>query len=392
MRNTFLPYCRPDTGALETAAVSECIQNGWLTTGPKVREFEETFAKRAGVKHAIAVNSCTAALHIGLLAAGVAEGDEVVTPSLTFVAGAQCTLEAGATPVFCDVNPETLTADVEHFEAVITPRTKAIIAMPYAGRPHDAQKIAAFAKARGIAFIEDAAHAAGMLDRGAWAGRHSAFAAYSFYATKNLTTAEGGMLVTNDDDLMERARILSLHGMDKDAWKRYTARGSWRYDVREPGFKYNMPDIAAAMGLVQLERLDAMQQRREAIAARYRQGFAETPGITCPPLPRNEGDRHSWCMFVILVDPEEAGIGRDDLITALQERNIGTSVHYIPTHQFSGYRSFASAHLGVTDRIARQIISLPLFSGMSEEDVEDVIEAVNTSIMAQKRPTAMLAS
>lgn len=391
MRKTFLPYCRPDTGELESAAASECIRNGWLTTGPKVREFEEMFAKRAGVKHAIAVNSCTAALHIGLLASGIGEGDEVVTPALTFVAGAQCTLEAGGTPVFCDVNAETLTAEIEHFEAVITPRTKAIIAMPYGGRPMDARRIAAFAKERGITFIEDAAHAAGMLDGGEWAGRHSAFAAYSFYATKNLTTAEGGMLVTNDDDLMERVRILSLHGMDKDAWKRYTARGSWRYDVREPGFKYNMPDIAAAMGLVQLQRLDAMQERRDTIAARYLRAFAQTPGITCQALPGNPGDRHSWCMFAVLVDPREAGIERDDLITALQEQNIGTSVHYIPTHHFSGYRSFSSEHLGTTDRIAAQIISLPLYSAMTDQDVEDVIEAVNTSVMARKRPTAMLA-
>lgn len=392
MRETFLPYCRPDVDDAEIAAITECVRNGWLTTGPKVREFEAAFARASGVKHAIAVNSCTAALHIGLVAAGVGPGDEVVMPSLTFVAGAQCTLEAGATPVFCDVDEQTFTATPETMEAVITPRTKAIIAMPYGGRPMDAQKLAAFARERGIALIEDAAHAAGMLDRGEWSGAHATLAAYSFYATKNLTTAEGGMLLTNDDEVMERVRVLSLHGMDRDAWKRYTARGSWRYDVREPGFKYNMPDIAAAMGLVQLERLERMQARRDEIAQRYRDGFAETPGIHCQAPAEHPGDRHSWCMFVLRIDPEVAGVERDDLIEQLKERNIGTSVHYIPTHHFSAYRSFASEHLQVTDRLWRNIISLPLYPGMSEQDVDDVISAVNTCVFGRKQASAMLAS
>lgn len=392
MRESFLPYCRPDVDEAEIAAIAECIRNGWLTTGPKVREFEAAFAQASGVKHAVAVNSCTAALHIGLLAAGVGPGDEVVMPSLTFVAGAQCTLEAGATPVFCDVDEATFTATLESIEAAVTPRTKAIIAMPYGGRPMDVAKLAAFARERGIALVEDAAHAAGMLDRGEWAGRHSTLAAYSFYATKNLTTAEGGMLLTDDDEVVERVRVLSLHGMDRDAWKRYTARGSWRYDVREPGFKYNMPDIAAAMGLVQLERLDRMQARREEIARRYMDGFAETPGIFCQAPPESPADRHSWCMFVLRIDPRKAGIERDELIEELKERNIGTSVHYIPTHHFSAYRSFASDRLQVTDRLWRNIISLPLYPGMTEEDVQDVISAVNTCVFRRKQASAVLVS
>jgi dTDP-4-amino-4,6-dideoxygalactose transaminase len=392
MRESFLPYCRPDVDEAEIAAIAECIRNGWLTTGPKVKEFEAAFAQASGVKHAVAVNSCTAALHVGLLASGVGPGDEVVMPSLTFVAGAQCTLEAGATPVFCDVDESTFTATLETIEAVVTPRTKAIIAMPYGGRPMDMAQLAAFARERNIALIEDAAHGAGMLDRGEWAGRHSTLAAYSFYATKNLTTAEGGMLLSDDDEVIDRVRVLSLHGMDRDAWKRYTARGSWRYDVREPGFKYNMPDIAAAMGLVQLERLERMQARREEIARRYIDGFAGTPGVFCQAAPENPGDRHSWCMFVLRIDPDQAGIGRDELIEALKEQNIGTSVHYIPTHHFSAYRSFASDHLQVTDRLWRNIISLPLYPGMTEEDVEDVISAVNTCILGRKQPSAMLAS
>jgi dTDP-4-amino-4,6-dideoxygalactose transaminase len=327
------------------------------------------------------LNSCTAALHVGLLAAGVGPGDDVITPSLTFVAGAQCALEVGARPVFCDVDPDTLTATVETIEAVLTPKTKAIIAMPYAGRPQDVERIVAFAKPRGIAVIEDAAHATGMLDKGEWAGTRSTLAAYSFYATKNLATAEGGMLLTNDDEIMERVRILSLHGMDRDAWKRYTQRGSWRYDVREPGFKYNMPDLAACLGIAQLQRLDAMQARRDEIAAQYRESLAGLPGVTRQADPQNAGDRHSWCMYVIRIDREEAGVSRDELIDRLKDENVGTSVHYIPTHQFSGYRSLASRDsLPVTERVALEILSLPLYPTMSREDVGDVVGALARSI------------
>lgn len=378
-RDSFLPYCRPDTGTAEAAAIEECIRNGWLTTGSKVREFEEAFAKAAGVKHAVAVNSCTAALHIGLLAAGIKPGDDVVMPSLTFVAGAQCAVEIGARPVFCDVDPETLTAGVAQFAAALTPATRAIVAMPYAGRPMESAALAAFCKERGLIFIEDAAHAAGMLDGGTWAGVHSDMAAYSFYATKNLTTAEGGMLLTNDDSVMERVRVLSLHGMDRDAWKRYTQRGSWRYEIREPGFKYNMPDIAAAIGLVQLARLGEMQARRDEIARRYLDALSNVPGISVQAAPRNAGDRHSWCMFVIRVDEQRAGISRDALIDELKERNIGTSVHYIPTHHFSAYKKFAPV-LPATERLASEILSLPLYPTMTDGDVEDTIEALKSTL------------
>ncbi len=381
MLDAFLAYCRPDTGSAESAAVQECIQNGWLTTGPKVREFEEAFARAAGAKHAIALNSCTAALHVGLLAAGIKPGDDVVMPSLTFVAGAQCTLEIGARPVFCDVDPDTFTAGGEHFAAALTPSTRAIIAMPYAGRPHDARALASFCRQRGIAFIEDAAHAAGMLDRGAWSGTHSDLAAYSFYATKNLTTAEGGMLVTNDDAIAERARVLSLHGMDKDAWKRYTQRGSWRYEIREPGFKYNMPDIAAAMGLVQLARLSEMQERRDEIAKRYRDALTDLPGIALQAPAAHPGDRHSWCMFVMCIDEEQAGTSRDAFIDLMKQQNVGTSVHYIPTHHFKAYRRFASV-LPATDRLGAQIVSLPLYPAMSDTQVDSVISAVRSCLQA----------
>ncbi len=369
---------------MEIASVTECMLNGWLTTGPKTKEFEAAFAKAAGVKHAVAVNSCTAALHIGLLAAGVQPGDEVVTPSLTFVAGAQCALEIGATPVFCDIDADTLTADLNSISAVVTAKTKAIIVTPYAGRPMDIEQIVQFAKTRNIVVIEDAAHAVGMLDRGEWAGTRSHLAAYSFYATKNLTTGEGGMLVTNDEAIADRVRILTLHGMDKDAWKRYTAHGSWRYDVKEPGFKYNLTDTAASMGIVQLGRLESMQQRRDELARVYCNELRKIPGIALQKAPINSLDKHSWCMFVIRIDETETGVSRDTLIEELKACGVGTSVHYIPTHRFSAYRHLRSDRLKTTDAIWPRILSLPLYPAMEDRDAVRVVEAV-AAIVSRSR-------
>ena len=381
MRSTFLPYCRPVLDEDEIEAVASSLRNGWLTTGPVAKEFEAEFARRSGVKHAVALSSCTAALHVGLHALGVGTGDEVVMPSLTFVAGAQCTLELGATPVFADIDPETLCITPETIAAVVTEKTKVIVPMPYGGRPLDIASIMAFARERGIAVLEDAAHAAGMLDRGEWSGTRSDAAAYSFYATKNLTSAEGGMLLTNDDRIAERARVLGLHGMDKDAWKRYTASGSWRYDVREPGFKYNLADPLAALGLAQLRRLDRLQTRRDEIARRYTDAILNIPGLSLQAPVSNAGDRHSWCMFAVLVDELRSGIGRDELIEALRDANIGTSVHYIPTHQFSGYRSLGMSHLDHTESTWRRLLSLPLYPGMSDEDVTDVLDALERIVV-----------
>ncbi|HTU70962.1 MAG TPA: DegT/DnrJ/EryC1/StrS aminotransferase family protein [Candidatus Baltobacteraceae bacterium] len=386
MRDQFLPYCRPDLSDDELSGSLTALREGWLTTGPNVRAFEAQFATAAGVRHAIAVNSCTAALHVALRAFGVGSGDDVVMPSLTFVAGAQCTLELGATPVFADVDPETFSVTPETIARVLTPRTKVIMPMPYAGRPLDIAPIVELAHARGIRVLEDAAHAAGMLDRGRWSGACSDAAAYSFYATKNLTTCEGGMLLTNDDALAERARILSLHGMDRDAWKRYTASGSWRYDVTEPGYKYNLPDPLAAIGIGQLRRLAEMQARRDELAALYADGLREIPGITLQAPAQNPGDRTSWCMFVVIVDEVKAGITRDDLIEALREQNIGTSVHYIPTHLFKAYRFLRTRTVPQTERVWKRLLSLPLYPSMSDADAQDVVAAIKGAILQQTQP------
>jgi dTDP-4-amino-4,6-dideoxygalactose transaminase len=385
MREHFLPYSRPALSEAQFAGALNALRDGWLTTGPNVSAFEEAFATAAGVRCAVALNSCTAALHVALRAFGVGPGDEVIMPSLTFVAGAQCTLELGGTPVFADVDSLSLSVTPETIERVLTARTRVIIPMPYAGRPLDIDAIVKLAHARNIAVLEDAAHAAGMLDRGRWAGASSDAAAYSFYATKNLTTCEGGMLLTNDTQLADRARILGLHGMDRDAWQRYTARGSWRYDVGEPGYKYNMPDPLAAIGTAQLQHLERMQTRREELAARYLDRLGEVKGVGVQAPPCNPSDRHSWCMFVVTIDEAGCGIGRDALIDELRDRNVGTSVHYIPTHLFRGYRHLDTGSCEETERVWQTLISLPLYPSMNDRDVDDVVDAI-AQITDSRRP------
>jgi dTDP-4-amino-4,6-dideoxygalactose transaminase len=305
----------------------------------------------------------------------------VVLPSLSFVAAANSVRQLGAIPVFCDVDAESLCMSVETVAPVVSARTKVLLIMHYGGRPAGAEAIAAFARDRGIRILEDAALAAGMLDAGKWPGVRTDAAVYSFYATKNVTSGEGGMFVSNDGHLADRVRSLALHGMDRDAWKRYTHDGSWRYDVAEIGYKYNMPDIAAAIGNVQLRKLAEHQARREAIAGRYCEALERMDGVTPAGLGKmRAGDRHSWCMFVIAVDEARARIGRNGLFEALRRSNIGTSVHYIPTHHFSAYRDAASAALPVTDAVWSTLLSLPLYPGMSDADVDDVLDAIESAV------------
>ena len=381
MRSEFLPYCRPAIDAADIAAVVDTLQRGWLTTGPKVRQFEPMFVQAAGVKHAVGLNSATAGLHLGLLAMGVGPGDDVVLPSLSFVAGANIAVQIGARPVFCDVDPETLSVSVETIAAALTPRTKAIMTMHYAGRPASAEPIMAFARPRGIAVLEDAALAIGMLDDGRWSGTRADAAVFSFYATKNVTSAEGGMFVSNDDALTDRVRTLALHGMDRDAWKRYERGGSWRYDIVAHGYKDNMPDLAAALGISQLAKLEAMQRRREEIAAAYLQALKDIPGITAAGLGKMKpSDRHSWCMFVIEVDAAKAGISRDAMIDALRGANIGTSVHYIPSHLFTAFKGFEHGRLDATESVWQRLISLPLYPTMTDADASDVIAALRNIV------------
>ncbi len=372
MRDAFLPYCRPTLDQHEVDNVVSSLRRDWLTTGPRVRELEERFAALGGRRHAIALNSATAGIHTALVAYGIGPGDEVVLPSLSFVAAAHCVRHCGAVPVFCDVEPDTLCVSVRTIVAAVTPRTRAIVTMPYAGRPVGGAGIAAYARARGLRVIEDAALGIGTLDEGCWPGSDADCAVFSLYATKNVTAGEGGLVVTDDDELADRIRLLALHGMDRDAWKRYTDGGSWRYDVTVTGFKYNLTDIAASLCLAQLDKLDTMQARRQAIAERYRSGLAAISGVTPAALGRmGPRDVHSWCFFPVAVDDGR----RDAFIEWLHAARIGTSVHYIPSHLFTAYAGGAY-DLPETEKAWPELVSLPLYPRMRDNDVEDVLDAV----------------
>jgi dTDP-4-amino-4,6-dideoxygalactose transaminase len=376
MRERFLPFALPDTDEAEVDAVAEVIRSGWLTTGAKVRAFEAAFASRVGARHAIAVNSCTAALHLALDAIGVAPGDRVVTTPYTFATSAEVIRYMGAHPVFVDVDPDTLNLDPQQVAAAIArDRVVAIMPVHIAGEPCDMDALRAVAG--DIPMIEDAAHALPARVGGRMIGSLSRLTCFSFYATKTLSTGEGGMITTDDDAAADRCRIMSLHGISRDAWKRYTAEGSWRYEILAPGYKYNLTDIAAALGLVQLGKLDAMWRRRVEIAARYDAAFAGQPELQLPA--RSAANQHAWHLYMLRVDNARLTGGRDVFIEELRRRNIGASVHFIPLHLHPYYRDtyhYAPNDFPVAHREFLREVSLPIYSRMSERDVDDVIAAV----------------
>ena len=377
MRGEFLPFAAPLLGDEEIQEVVHCLRSGWLTTGHKVKQFEREFGEFIGAKHALAVNSCTAALHLALEAVGVGPGDEVITTPMTFTATAAVIEHLGARPVFADVTARTLNIDPEQIRRRLSPRTKAILPVHFAGQACDMDAIVDIARGAGVHVIEDAAHAIPTRYNGRMVGTLSDITCFSFYATKNVTTGEGGMVVTDRDDIMERMRLMHLHGMSKDAWKRYTQNGSWSYEILAPGFKYNLTDIAAAIGIHQLRKCQAFHRRRLTIADQYDAAFADLPGISIPRVEDRES--HGWHLYVIQVDPERLTIGRDAFIDQLIARNIGVSVHFIPLHVHPYYREryalrpqdFPNAW-GAYERI----VSLPIYAKMSDDDVRHVIDAV----------------
>ena len=377
MRTEFLRFSPPAVGPEERAAVAEVLESDWITTGPKTKQFEAEFARFVGAPTALALNSCTAGLHVGLVAMGVGPGDEVITTSMTFCASVNVIEHVGARPVLVDIDPVTLQISPEAIERAITPKTRVILPIHYMGHPCDMDAILDLASARGIRVLEDAAHALPARYRGRMIGTIGDLTAFSFYATKNLTTAEGGMLTGRDEELIERARILSLHGMSRDAWKRYDVGGSWYYEVVAPGFKYNLTDLQAAIGLVQLRKLDAFQARRREIVERYDAAFGTKPFFELPP--RSAEIDHAWHLYVLRLNLETLTIDRDRFIHELRERNIGTSVHFIPVHLHPYYRNkygYAPEDLPVSYDTYRRILSLPLHPRLSDRDVDDVIEAV----------------
>lgn len=379
MQEEFIVFGSPLIGEEEVAEVVACMESSWLGTGPRVARFETDFAAYQAVERATvsAVNSCTAALHLALIAAGLEPGAEVITTPLTFCATVNAIIHAGLTPVLADVDPLTQCIAPEAIEAAITPRTAAIVPVHFAGRPCDMDAIMRIAHKHGLVVIEDCAHAIETEYRGQKAGTFGDFGCFSFYATKNITTGEGGMVISRSDELAARVRVLALHGMSKDAWHRFGDAGYKHYQVVEAGFKYNMMDLQAAIGIHQLARVQQSWQRREQLWGRYMQAFADLP-IDLPAAPES-GTRHAYHLFTLMLDEARCGISRDAFLDAMNVRRIGTGVHYLslPEHPYYQQRfGWAPEQFPHAMRLGRQTVSLPLSPKLSDADQLRIITAV----------------
>lgn len=373
----FLVFGSPLISDDEIHSVVSCLKTGWLGSGPKVIQFQDDFCRYKGAAYAIAVNSCTAALHLSLLAANLQPGDEVITTPLTFCATVNAILHAGATPVLADVNPVTMNIDPEQVRAKITPKTKALIPVHFAGRPCDMDALCAIADEHHLVLIEDCAHAIETEYKGRKAGTFGQFGCFSFYVTKNITTGEGGMILTKNQADSDRIKTLALHGMSKDAWKRFSDEGYNHYQVVEPGFKYNMMDIQAALGIHQLQKVQPYWKRRQEIWQDYNQAFCDLP-LTLPATPE-PNTIHGYHLYTILIDKTMTGIGRDQFLMAMHQQHIGTGVHYqsLPEHPY--YRNtfhWEPEQFPHAIKIGQQTVSLPLSAKLTAQDVTDVIEAV----------------
>lgn len=374
MSQAFLPFSRPSIGDEEIAAVEQVLRSGWITTGPKNQELEQQFAQYVGCRHAVALSSATGGMHITLLALGIGPGDEVITPSQTWVSTANMICLLGATPVFVDVDRDTLMCDVPSIEAAITPRTKAIIPVHYAGAAFDLDPLYALADKHGITVVEDAAHAAGTRYRGRAIGAQGT-AIFSFHAIKNMTCAEGAMFVSDNAALADRVRMLKFHGLGVDAYDRLTHGRKPQAQVVEPGFKYNLADINAAIALVQLQRLDAINAKRTALAQTYLQRLNGLPvqPLSVPSYPQH----HAWHLFILRIDAERCGLDRDAFMKALQAHDIGSGIHFVATHLHTYYRQrFPETHLPHTEWNSARLLSIPLFPDMTVSDVERVVGAI----------------
>ncbi|OFV83769.1 MAG: UDP-4-amino-4,6-dideoxy-N-acetyl-beta-L-altrosamine transaminase, partial [Acidobacteria bacterium RBG_16_64_8] len=378
---SFIPFARPDLDDSELEAVSAVLRTGWITTGPRVAEFEEAFRSYVGCANALAVNSCTAAMHLALEAMGVGEGDEVITSPYTFASTAAVVEHLRARPVLVDVEPDTLNIDPGLTAGAITSRTKVLLPVHFAGHPADMEVIYELASKRGLAVLEDCAHAFPAryrdrtigcdVDRSRFGGISAHASCFSFYATKTLTTGEGGMLCTDSIEIAERARLMSLHGMTRDAWKRYTEAGSWYYEVVAPGFKYNMPDIAAAIGLAQMVKTGEMWTKRRNIASAYCRAFSELPELQIPT--ERVHVEHAWHIFPLRLNLDALSIDRSGFIEALKTRGVGASVHFIPLHIHPYYAQkygYTPEDFPVALRGYEREISLPIYSGMTADEVD----------------------
>jgi perosamine synthetase len=385
----FLPFALPDISEEELESVVETIRSGWITTGPKTKEFEQRFADAVEAPHAVMVNSCTAALHLALEAIGVEADDEVIVPSITFAATAEVVRYLDARPVIVDVRPTDHNISVEAIEHAITSRTRAIMPVHFGGQPCDMDEINDIARRRGIAVVADSAHCFPGAYKGRNVGTLADVSCFSFYATKTITTGEGGAAVTANQQWADRMRIMALHGISRDAWKRYRAEGSWYYEITAPGYKYNLTDIASALGLGQLKRTDEMWARREHIARAYDAAFREIEALEIPS--RSPDRSHAHHLYVLKLRPGAIGVGRDRFLAELKERGIGTSVHFIPLHMHPYYRDtyhYRPDDLPVARAVYERSVSLPIYSKMSDEDVARVIDAVVSVATLHRRRVA----
>ena len=377
-KNPFIPFSRPWIDDTEIEAVSQVLASKWISTGNRVREFERAFAEYLGVKHAIAVSSCTAALHLSLVVADVGSGDEVITTPYTFTATAEAIRYVGAKPVFVDIHPDTLNIDTSKIEQAITPRTKAILPVHIAGIPCDMDALQDISQSQNLTLIDDAAHAIPVEYKRQHIGAIGDLSAFSFYANKNLTTGEGGMITTNSDAFAEPLRTMRLHGIDKDAWARQSQRNIWRYDIATEGYKYNMTDIQAAMGLCQLMKLNKQHERRRNFAQIYQTELAKFAQISTPIAPDNARE-HAWHLYIIQLQTGN----RDAFVESLSEANIECSVHYIPLHLFDFYQDQYGYRVGdfpCAEAAFEGVVSLPLHPGLTEKDIHIVIDAIGKTL------------
>ncbi|MCP3801923.1 DegT/DnrJ/EryC1/StrS family aminotransferase [Allokutzneria sp. A3M-2-11 16] len=374
--STYIPFAEPCFDETEEEAVLRVVRSGWVSTGAEARAFEEEFAAYIGCEHAVALNSCTAALHVALMAYGIGPGDEVIVPTMTFTATAAAVAHTGATPVLADVEPVHLTLDPEQVRSLITPRTKAVIPVHFGGRMADLGTLMELCGEHGLTLIEDAAHTLPARDGDAVAGRIGHASAFSFFATKPITTAEGGMLCTNSSAIADQARRWGLHGLSRGAEDRYRPGKRAQYDVDRPGFKYNMSDLQAALGRAQLAKADRLHTRRTAIAETYLRELAGSDHLELPP-PDTETNRSSWYLFPVRLRVE---LDRDEFRQRLHTLDVGTSVHFQPLHHFSWYRENvvrAGQTFPVADSVYPTLISLPIFPGMDDKAVSRVVSAVS---------------
>lgn len=382
----YLPFAVPDITAVERDEVLAVLESGWVTTGPRAKRFEAEFASRVGARHAVAVNSCTAAMHLALEAVGVGPGDEVIVPTMTFAATGEVVRYLGARPVLVDIDPTDHTVDPAAVERALGPRTKVVMPVHFAGKACRMGPLLDLCRARGVTIVEDAAHAFPTRWHNRTVGAIGDVTCFSFYATKTITTGEGGMATTQRDDWAERMRVMSLHGISKDAWKRYTAEGSWYYEIVAPGFKYNLTDVAAAMGLGQLARAGEMLQRRRTVARAYQQAFHACDAIEL--LEPGPFDDHAWHLFVIKLVLPALAIDRNAFVEQLKRAGIGTSVHFIPLHLHPYYREtyhYEPDSLPAALAAYQRSISLPIYSRMTDSDVARVVDTVLDLVRSHRR-------